>query len=144
MTAERELSKALEQACRAAVLLTGIAKAAEFAVLSGIAALERGDIADNVVRVETAAAAIQWRAKLPTQSAPALVQHPTGVSVAFSVCPDLPQLRHVASFGEKPCAGLQNCNSSMLKAQRGGILVGCKVCRIVANEENNCSKRRLR
>jgi hypothetical protein len=87
MTAERELSKALEEACRAAVLLTGIAKAAEFSVLSGIAALERGDIADNVVRVETAAAAIQWRAKLPTQSAPALVQPPRGFQWLFLYAP---------------------------------------------------------
>ena len=87
MTTERESSKALEEAFRAARLLTGSAAAAEFAVLDGIAALECGDIADNVLLVETAKAAIQWRADFPTQSEPALVQHPRELQRLFLLAP---------------------------------------------------------
>jgi hypothetical protein len=111
--------------CRAALLLTGSAKAAEFAELSGIAALECGDVADNVVRVETATVAIQWCAKLPTQSAPALVQHPgsfsgffcmplspaTASCCEFSLNQRLGPAPRFAlggdGFGEKPCAGFE-------------------------------------
>jgi hypothetical protein len=76
MTAERESSKALEEAFRAALLLTGNPEAAEYAVLGGIAALELGHIADDVLLVETAKAAIQCRAGFPAQSEPALLRQP--------------------------------------------------------------------
>jgi hypothetical protein len=75
MTAERESSKALEEAFRAALMLTGCQEAAEYAVLGGITALEFGHIADDILLVETAKAAIQCRADFPGQSEPALLQH---------------------------------------------------------------------
>jgi hypothetical protein len=76
MTAQRESSKVLEEAFHAAFLLTGSREAAEYAVLGGITALEFGHIADDVLLVETAKAAIQCRADFPTHPEPALLPYP--------------------------------------------------------------------
>ena len=73
MTGERKSSKSLEEAFRAALLLTGSPEAAEYAVMCGITALEFGHIAGDVLLVETAMAAIQCRANFPTQSEPLLL-----------------------------------------------------------------------
>jgi hypothetical protein len=67
MNAKDEASKLLDQAFRAALLLTGRAEDAESAVLDGIAALEPGNIADDVFLIETAKSAIQRRANRPSQ-----------------------------------------------------------------------------
>src|SRR2546427_10033040 len=68
MTAQSEVSKALDEAFRAAFLLTGSTEVAENAVLDGIAALEFGHIVDDVLLVETVKSAIQRRADLTSQS----------------------------------------------------------------------------
>jgi len=62
MTAKSEASKAIDEAFRAAFLLTGSTEAAENAVLDGIAALEFGHIVDDVLLFETVKSAIQRRA----------------------------------------------------------------------------------
>ena len=67
MKARDEASKLLAQAFRAALLLTGRAEDAESAVLDGIAALEFGNIADDVFLIETAKSAIHRRANRPSQ-----------------------------------------------------------------------------
>jgi hypothetical protein len=76
MTAERESSKALEEPSAQPFRSTCSPEAAEYAVLSGIAALEVGRIADYVLLVETAKAAIQCRADFPTQPEPAPLRRP--------------------------------------------------------------------
>jgi len=69
MTAQSEVSKALDEAFRAASLLTGSTEAAENAVLDGIAALEFGYIIDDVLLVETVKSAIHRRVAFSGQSA---------------------------------------------------------------------------
>ena len=71
MTAERKASKALDEAFRAALLLTGSTEVAEKAVLDGIAALEYGRLADDALLVETVQSAIRRRDALSGQSAQA-------------------------------------------------------------------------
>jgi hypothetical protein len=61
MTAPSEVSKALDQAFRAASLLTGSAEVAENAVLDGIDALEFDKPVDDVLLVETVKSAIRRR-----------------------------------------------------------------------------------
>jgi hypothetical protein len=68
MTAQSEVSKALDEVFRAAFLLTGSTEVAENAVLDGIAALEFGHFVDDVLLVETVKSAIQRRADFPGQS----------------------------------------------------------------------------
>jgi hypothetical protein len=70
MTANGDIYKAVDEAFRAAFLLTGSAEAAEYAVLDGIAALEFGDLADGVLLVETVKAIIQKRADFLGHSEP--------------------------------------------------------------------------
>jgi hypothetical protein len=69
MTAQGKASKALDEAFRAALLLTGSIEVAEKAVLDGIAALECGYLAHNVLLVETVKSAIHRRSVLSGQAA---------------------------------------------------------------------------
>jgi hypothetical protein len=69
MTGQSDVSKALDEAFRAASLLTGSTEVAEKAVLDGIAALEFGYIAENVLLVETVKSAIHRRVAFSDQSA---------------------------------------------------------------------------
>ena len=71
MTAQSEVSKALDEAFRAASLLTGSTEVAENAVLDGIAALEFGYVVDDVLLVETVKSAIHRRVAFSSQSAQA-------------------------------------------------------------------------
>jgi hypothetical protein len=71
-TTERTSSRVLEEAFRAAHLLTGCPEAAESAVLRGIAAVDFNHIGDDVL-VETAKAAIQCRADFPAQWEPTVL-----------------------------------------------------------------------
>jgi len=97
MAAQSEVSKALDEAFRAAFLLTGSTEAAENAVLDGIAALEFGYIVDDVLLVETVKSAIQRRADLTSQSAQAPCTSPSGASTAISACPGFSRLFCIAS-----------------------------------------------
>jgi hypothetical protein len=67
MTARMDVYTALDEAFRAAVLLTGSAEVAENAVLDGIDALESGHIVEDVLLVETAKSAIRHRVDFPGQ-----------------------------------------------------------------------------
>ena len=67
MTARSDIYTALDEAFRAAFLLTASADVAEHAVLDGIAALESGHMVDDVLLVETVKSAIQRRADFPDQ-----------------------------------------------------------------------------
>jgi hypothetical protein len=87
ITIRSEALKALEEAFRAALLLTGSMEAAEYAVLGGIAALESGDNAGDILLVETAKAVIQWRADFPTQSESALSRHPRELQRVVRLAP---------------------------------------------------------
>jgi len=60
MTDENEMSEALDEAFRAALLLTGSIEAAETAVSDGIAALEFDDTNSPVLLMETVKSAIQF------------------------------------------------------------------------------------
>jgi hypothetical protein len=68
MTAKSEASKTLDEAFRAALLLTGSTEVAENAVLDGIAASEFGHIVDDIL-LEAVDSAIQRRAAFSDQSA---------------------------------------------------------------------------
>jgi hypothetical protein len=68
MIDRNEISKALDGAFRAALMLTGSTLAAEHAVLDGIAATEFDSIVGDVFLLETVKAAIQRRSESPHQS----------------------------------------------------------------------------
>ena len=68
MTAKTRMSGSLDEAFRAALLLTGHMDAAEAAVLDGIAALEPGDICAGSLLEETAKCSIQLRDQLRERS----------------------------------------------------------------------------
>src|SRR6267378_1544650 len=87
MTAQSEVSKVLDEALRAASLLTGSTEAAENAVLDGIAALEFGHVVNDVLLVETVKSAIQRRAELPGQSEQALSHLPLELRRLFLLAP---------------------------------------------------------
>ena len=82
MTANGDIYKAVDEAFRAAFLLTGSAEAAQYAVY-GIAALEFGDIADGVLLVETVKAIIQQRADFPGHSEPGRTPRTDGIGIAY-------------------------------------------------------------
>jgi len=87
MTAKSEASRALYEAFRAALLLTASAEAAEHAVLGGIAALEFGHIADDVLLVETVKTVIQQRDDFPSQPEPTRSRLPRELQRLFLLAP---------------------------------------------------------
>jgi len=87
VAAQSEVSKALEEAFRAAFLLTGGTEVAENAVLDGIAALEFGYIAHDVLLVETVKSAVQRRAELTSQLARAPSHLPLELRRLFLLAP---------------------------------------------------------
>jgi len=87
MTAKGKVYKALDEAFRAAFLLTGSIKVAENAVVDGIAALEFAHIVDDVLLVETVKSAIQRRTDFPGQSRQALSQLPLELQRLFLLAP---------------------------------------------------------
>jgi DNA-directed RNA polymerase specialized sigma24 family protein len=87
MTANSEVSNALNEAFGAAFLLTGSSEAAENAVLDGIAASEFGAIVDHVLILEAAKSAIQRRADFPDRSEQALSHLPLELQRPFLLDP---------------------------------------------------------
>jgi DNA-directed RNA polymerase specialized sigma24 family protein len=87
MTAKSKVSKALNEAFRAASLLTGSTEVAENAVLDGIAASEFGNIVDDVLILEATKSAIQRRADFPGQSEQALSHLPLELQRLFLLAP---------------------------------------------------------
>jgi hypothetical protein len=67
MITKRDVHRTLDEAYRAAFLLTGNSEVAENAVLDGIAALSFNRISNDVLLVETVKAAIQRRADATSQ-----------------------------------------------------------------------------
>jgi hypothetical protein len=86
MTVKNEASKALGEAFRAALLLTGSIELAQNAVLDGIAASEVGHIVDDIL-LETIDAAIQRRAAFLDQSAQAPSHLPLELQRLFLLAP---------------------------------------------------------
>jgi len=87
MTAKGDVYEALDEAFRAAFLLTGSTEVAENAALDGIAALEFGDVVDDVLPVETVKSAIQRRADLTSQSEQAPSHLPRELRRLFLLAP---------------------------------------------------------
>jgi hypothetical protein len=87
MTAKGDVHKVLDEAFRAAFLLTGSTEVAENAVLDGIAALKIGNFVDDVLLVETAKSAIQRSADFPGQSQPAPSHLPLELRRLFLLAP---------------------------------------------------------
>src|SRR5260370_38802901 len=87
MTAKSEASRAVSEAFRAALLLTAGAEAAENAVLGGIAALEFGHIADDVLLIETVKTVIQQRDEFPSQPEPTRARLPRELQRLFLLAP---------------------------------------------------------
>jgi len=87
MTVEGDVHKALDQAFRAAFLLTGSIEVAETAVLDGIAALEFSHVSDRVLSFETAKAAIRRRASSSGQPARGFAYLPVELRRLFLLAP---------------------------------------------------------
>jgi hypothetical protein len=87
MRVEKETLKALVEAFRAALLLTGSAEAAENAVLGGIAALEFGHIANDVLLVETVKMVFQQRGDFSSQPEPTRSRLPRELQRLFLLAP---------------------------------------------------------
>ena len=126
MNTRSELSKALDEAFRAAFLLTGTTECAENAVLDGIAASEVDRIVDEGLLVESVKSAIQRRADDPAQPEQAGLYLPLELRRLFLLAPishDCFMLRvllginvgtcsrimrlGIDEFGEVLCAALQ-------------------------------------
>ena len=109
MTAKGEVSKALDEAFRAAAMLTGSAEVAENAVLDGIAASEFGNIVDGVLLVETVKSAIQRRADFPGRSEQAPLHLPQELRQLFLLAPisrDCFVLRVLLGIAPGTCFGI--------------------------------------
>jgi hypothetical protein len=68
MRAGGDVHKALEEAFRGAWFFTGSGETAEYAVLDGIAAMDFGPVADDLLIVETVKSAMRRRADPASQS----------------------------------------------------------------------------
>jgi hypothetical protein len=109
MTAQSEVSKALDEAFRAAFLLTGSTEVAENAVLDGIATLKFGNFADDVLLVETAKSAIQRSAQFPDQLDQAPSHLPLELRRLFLLAPisrDCFVLRVLLGITPGTCSGM--------------------------------------
>jgi len=89
MIGKTEITKALDGAFRAALMLTGSMQAAEHAVLNGIAATECYNAEDETLLLETVKAAIQRRGATCTP--------PFGASATVSAHADLARLFRIAN-----------------------------------------------
>jgi hypothetical protein len=87
MRAEGDAYKALDEAFRGAWFFTGSTDAAEYAVLDGIAALNVGRIAADVLLIETARSAMRRRADLGSQSAQASSHLPWELQRLYLLAP---------------------------------------------------------
>ena len=109
MTAKGDVYKSLDEAFRAAFLLTGSTEVAENAVLDGIAASEFGHIVDDVLLVETVKSAIQRRAHLTSQSMQAPSHLPLELRRLFLLAPisrDSFVLRVLLGITPRTCSGI--------------------------------------
>jgi hypothetical protein len=109
MTTTSEISKALNEAFRAASMLTASTELAETALLDGITASEFGNIADDVLLVETVKSAIQRRAASSGQSAQAPSNLPLELRRLFLLAPisrDCFVLRVLLGMNPGTCSGI--------------------------------------
>jgi hypothetical protein len=109
MTAKGDVNKALEAAFHAAFLLTGSTEVAENAVVDGIAALEFGHFADDVLLVETVRSAIRRRADLTSQTEQAPPRLPLELQRLFLLAPisrDSFVLRLLLGITPETCSGI--------------------------------------
>jgi len=87
MRTKGDVYKALDEAYRGAWFLTGSSEAAEYAVLDGIAAVDLGPIADDLLLVETVKSAMRRRADLASQSEEASSHLPWELQRLFLLAP---------------------------------------------------------
>ena len=87
MRARGDVYEALEEAFRGAWFLTGSGEAAECAVLDGIAAMNFGPVADDLLVVETVKSAMRRRADPASQSEEASSQLPWELQRLFLLAP---------------------------------------------------------
>ena len=109
MTAKGDAYKTLNEAFRAAAMLTGSTDVAESAVLDGIAASESGNVVDDVLLLETVKSAIQRRADFTGQSEQALSHLPRELQRLFLLGPnsrDCFVLRVLLGITPGTCSGI--------------------------------------
>src|SRR5258705_13331157 len=109
MTPQMELSKALDDAFRAASMLTGTTDGAENAVLDGIAASDFGNSVDDGLLVETVKSAIQRRVDFPGQPEQARSDFPVELRRLFLLAPisrDSFVLRILLGISAATCSAL--------------------------------------
>src|SRR6266853_4582426 len=111
MIGKNELSKALDGAFRAALMLTGSTQAAEHAVLDGIAATEFDSVMGDVFLLETVKAAIQRRPDSLHQSQQTPAHLPLELRRLFLLTPisrDCFVLRILLGITTRTCSGILN------------------------------------
>ncbi len=111
MIGRNEVSRALDGAFRAALMLTGSTHAAEHAVLDGIAATEFDSVVSDVFLLETVKAAIQRRSESAHQSEQPLSCLPPELRRLFLLEPisrDSFVLRILLGITTRTCSGILN------------------------------------
>jgi hypothetical protein len=109
MIGKTEVSKALDGAFRAALMLTGSMQAAEHAVFNGIAATECYSAEDDALLLETVKAAIQRRPNSLHQSQEAPAHLPLELRRLFLLTPisrDCFVLRILLGLTAQTCSGI--------------------------------------
>ena len=148
MTAQSEVSKALEEAFRAAFLLTGSTEVAENAVLDAIATLEFDDFVDDVF-VETVNSAIQRRANFSGQSPQAPSHLPLELRRLFLLAPmprDSFVLRILLGMPPATCSAVLRVTVHEIEDVLSAALqelpsLVTNTCRTTASEECTNTKR---
>ena len=111
MIGKSEVSKALDGAFHAALMLTGSTLAAEHAVLDGIAATEFDSVVDDVLLLETVKAAIKRRPDSTHQSQQPSSCLPLELRRLFLLAPisrDCFVLRILLGQTPRTCSGILN------------------------------------
>jgi hypothetical protein len=111
MIGRNEVSRALDGAFRAALMLTGSTHAAEHAVLDGIAATEFDSVVSDVFLLETVKAAIQRRPDSAHQSQQPPSRLPLELRRLFLLAPisrDCLVLRILLGITPRTCSAMLN------------------------------------
>jgi hypothetical protein len=119
VTAERDVHKTLNQAFRAAFLLTGSIEVAENAVLDGIAALDFSHATDRVLIFESVKAAIRRRASFSGQPAQEVANLPVELRRLFLLAPvsrDCFVLRILLGIPAASCAPVLRLTAHQIEA----------------------------
>lgn len=144
MTATSDLSKALDEAFLAALLLTGSTEVAENAVLDGVAAVNFDGAGDGVLVMETVQSAIHRRTGKPVPSCQDVSRLPFELRRLFLLAPtprDCFVLRILLRASMAKCSELLNLTITLLKKASTPL---CRNCLCLEMVVGNILKTRAR